>query len=261
MLNPCWSNSKRFLSVLVVLESLLFLQNVKNFKNSVALFWRLSRRLVQSHVPGAGPHREFSRLTDRSMPQSRKILRIFFKIWVFNAFRDSVWRLVRGWKVQSRGDSEIFAAYLATPSRVELSVAKKHFDKFFKIFVLSVMATGPIDLLATWLSHENHVFCRNRSVFKCFQFFPRTSVTVHCLPYLKHSQTHRVTLEQTSIFTSFQLKIFKKKVWFFSFSLHTSCSESCLLESVSCWFHLGYLLFWWWVGWMLVVLGFLGIVD
>ena len=26
-----------------------------------------------------------------------------------------------------------------------------------------------------------------------FNFFPWTSVTVHCLPYLKHSQTHRVT--------------------------------------------------------------------
>ena len=138
---------------------------------------------------------------------------------------------------------------------------KKHLDKFFKIFVLSVLATGLGDLLTTWLSCENCVFCANRSVFKRFQFFPRTSVTVHCLPYLKHSQTHCVTLEQTSIFTTFQLKIFKKKVWVFSFSLHTLCFESCLLESVSCWFDLGYLLFRWWVGRMFVVLGFLGIVD
>ena len=56
--------------------------------------------------------------------QSRKILRIFFKIWVFNVSCNSVWRLVRKWKVQSREDLEIFAAYLATPSRVELSVTK-----------------------------------------------------------------------------------------------------------------------------------------
>ena len=136
------------------------------------------------------------------------------------------------------------------------SSCEKHLDKIFKIFVLSVLVTGPGDLLATWLSRENRVFCANRSVFKRFQFFPRTSVTVHCLPYLKHSQTYRVSLKQTSIFTSFQLKIFKKKVWVFSFSLHTSCSESCLLESVSCWFDLGYLLFRWWVGWIFVVLGF-----
>ena len=114
------------------------------------------------------------------------------------------------------------------------SSREKHLDKFFKIFVLSVLMTSPGDLLMTWLNRENRVFFANMSVFKRFQFFPRTSVTVHCLPYLKLSQTHRVTLEQTSIFTSFQLKIFKKKVWAFSFSLHTSCSESCLLEFVSC---------------------------
>ena len=141
------------------------------------------------------------------------------------------------------------------------SSREKHLDKFFKIFVLSVLATGLGDLLETWLNRENRVFCANRSVFKRFQFFPRTFVTIHCLPYLKLSQTHRVTLEQTSIFTSFQLKIFKKKVWVFSFSLHSACSESCLLESMSCWFDLGYLLFRWWVGHMFVMLGFLGFVD
>ena len=99
-----------------------FCKNVKNFKNSVALFWRLSRGLVQSHVLVAIPYRDFSRLIGGSMPQSRKILRIFFKSWVFNVSRDSIWQLVREWKVQSRKDSEIFAAYLATPSRVELPV-------------------------------------------------------------------------------------------------------------------------------------------
>lgn len=72
----------------------------------------------------ASLYRDFSRLTGGSMPQSRKILRIFFKIWVFNVSRNSVWRIVRKWKVQSREDLEIFAAYLATPSRVELSVTK-----------------------------------------------------------------------------------------------------------------------------------------
>ena len=101
-----------------------FCKNVKNFKNSVTLFWRLSCGLVQSYVPDASPHRDFSRLTIRSMPQLRKILRIFFKIWVFNVSRDSIWRLVRWWKVQSRENSEIFAAHLATVSQVELSIAK-----------------------------------------------------------------------------------------------------------------------------------------
>ena len=101
-----------------------FRKNIKNFKNSVALFWWLSRGLVQSHVLVTSPHRDFSWLTGGSMPQSRKILRIFFKIWVFNVPRDLVWQLVRGWKVQSWGDLEIFVAYLTTLSRVELQSRK-----------------------------------------------------------------------------------------------------------------------------------------
>ena len=105
-------------------KNFCFYKNVKNFKNSVALFWRLSRELVQSYVPIVSPHINFSWLTDWSMPQSWKILRIFFKIWVFNVSRDSVWQLVCGWKVQSWEGLEIFAAYLATLLRVELPVAK-----------------------------------------------------------------------------------------------------------------------------------------
>ena len=103
-----------------------FCKKCQNFKKrtSVALFWRLNLGLVQSHVPIVSPHRDFSRLSGRSMPQSRKILRKFFKIWVFNVSRDSVWRLVCEWKVQSREGSEIFAAYLVTLSQVELPVTK-----------------------------------------------------------------------------------------------------------------------------------------
>ena len=101
-----------------------FYKNVKNFKNGVVLFWRLSGELVQSHVPVASPYIDFSRLTGGSMPQSWKILRIFFKIWVFNVSCDSIWRLIHGWKVQSQEDLEVFMAYLATPSLGELPVTK-----------------------------------------------------------------------------------------------------------------------------------------
>ena len=123
-----------------------FCKKCQNFekKTSVALFWQLNLGLVQSHVPVVSPHRDFSRLSCRSMPQSQKILRIFFKIWVFNVSHD-----------------------LATCSRVEGPVARrlrdfrglprdslagrtssheKHLEKFFKIFFLSVLATGPSDL-------------------------------------------------------------------------------------------------------------------
>ena len=126
ILNFCWSNTKIFLNVLIVSGKcfIFFCKNVKNFKNSVALFWRLSRGLVQSHVLVASPHRDFSWLTGGSMSQSRKILRIFFKIWVFNVSHGSDRRLIREWRFQSRGYSEIFVAYFVTLSRVELPVAK-----------------------------------------------------------------------------------------------------------------------------------------
>ena len=75
------------------LESTLFLQKLKNFKNSVALFWRLSCESSKSHATAASSRVDFGDLfvSERS---SRK------------------------------GYIEIFAAQLATPSRVDLSVAK-----------------------------------------------------------------------------------------------------------------------------------------
>ena len=76
------------------------------------------------------------------------------------------------------------------------SSCEKHLDKFFKIFVLSVLAIGPDDLLATWLSCENHVFCAYRSVFKCFQFSLEHFWLFIVFPISNLSKTYRVTLEE-----------------------------------------------------------------
>ena len=210
------SNTKRFLSVLVVFWKVFcFCKNVKNFKNSVALFWRLNRGLIQSHVPVASPHKDFSQLTGGSMPQSQKILRIFFKIWVFNISRDSVWRFVRRWKVQSRGDLEIFVAYLATLSRVEL--CEKHLNKFFKIFFLSVLATSPGDLLVTWLNRKNRVFCAYKSVF------PSNISDCSLSSPFQTSLKLTVSLSKNLHFCIFNLQISKKKVWVFLSSIYISC--------------------------------------
>ena len=75
------------------LESTLFLQKLKNFKNSVALFWRLSRGSSKSHATAASSRVDFSDLfvNERS---SRE------------------------------GYTEIFAVQLTTPSRVNLLVTK-----------------------------------------------------------------------------------------------------------------------------------------
>ena len=44
------------------LESALFLQKMKNFKNSVALFWRLSRESSKSHAIAASLQVDFGDL-------------------------------------------------------------------------------------------------------------------------------------------------------------------------------------------------------
>ena len=75
------------------LESTLFLQKLKIFKNSVALFWRLSRRSSKSHATTASSHVDFGDL--------------------FASERSNC-----------EGYTEIFVAQLATPSRVDLLVAK-----------------------------------------------------------------------------------------------------------------------------------------
>ena len=75
------------------LESTLFLQKLKNFKNSVALFWRLSRGSSKSHATAMSSRVDFGDL--------------------FASERSS-----------REGYTEIFAAQLATPLRVDLLVAK-----------------------------------------------------------------------------------------------------------------------------------------
>ena len=125
MVNLFCSNTKIFLSILAIFRKyFVFVKIVKIFKNSVALFWRLNRGLVQLHAPVASPHRDFSQFTSGSMSQSRKILRIFFKIWVFMFLVAQIGDLFAGGGSSHEGYSEIFPAYFVTPSRVELPVTK-----------------------------------------------------------------------------------------------------------------------------------------
>ena len=75
-------------------ECILFLQKPKKkFKNSVALFWRLSRGSSKLHASAASSRVNFGNLL-ASERSSRE------------------------------GYSEIFAAQLVTPSRVDLQVTK-----------------------------------------------------------------------------------------------------------------------------------------
>ena len=159
------------------------------------------------------------------MPQSRKILRIFFKIWIFNVPRDSVWRLVRGWKVQSLRDSEIFMAYLATLLQAELPVAKNtqiNFSKFFfQMFWRLVLATCTrFDSVA-----KIACFAQNGSVFEPFQFSLEFSWLFIVLPISNLSQTHHVTLEEPPF-----LHFFKKRYGFSYFLIPFHVYSMCFLD-------------------------------
>ena len=81
------------------LESILFLQKLKNLKNSVSLFWRLSRKSSKSHAIAASSQVDFGDL--------------------FTSERSSRERY-----------TEILTAQLATPSRVRLLVAKNTWQIF-----------------------------------------------------------------------------------------------------------------------------------
>ena len=69
-------------------------------------------------------HRRFWRLTGESLSQSWTKLRKFSKILGFYNSRDSVWRLVCEWKIQSWGCTKNFAAPFATYLRVDILVSK-----------------------------------------------------------------------------------------------------------------------------------------
>ena len=75
------------------LESILFLQKLKNFKNNVALFWRLSHGSSKSRNSAVSSRVNFGDL--------------------FASERSN-----------HEGYIEIFAAQLATPSQVDLQIAK-----------------------------------------------------------------------------------------------------------------------------------------
>ena len=151
------------------------------------------------------------------MSQSRKILRIFFKIWVFIVSHGSVWWLVRGWRFQSRGYSEIFAAYLVTLLRVEFPVAKNT-QKNFQNFVSKVFGGLPWRLVHDLIqSRKTRVLCfKDSFILKLFSC-PSNILTVHC----PLSQTHCVSHLNHHFHHLLNFNL-QKKVWVFWISLRLS---------------------------------------
>ena len=130
ILNFCWSNTKRFLSLLVVFGKVFyFYKNCKKKRKKISkTVLPYSSDLVaglSSHMPQSRALlKRFSRPSGGSMSQSRKRLRKFFINSVFFISCDSVWWLVHGWKLQSWGYLEIFTAPFMTFLWVDLLVTK-----------------------------------------------------------------------------------------------------------------------------------------
>ena len=129
MLNLCWSNTKRFLSVLVVFgKSFVFAKMSKILKPLLPCF---GNSVVDwfSCTSQSWAHTEiFHGSLAGRCPNREKYLE-YFSNFGFLCFL----RLVHRWKVQLWRDLEIFAAYLTTPSRVELPFVKNtsiNFSKF-----------------------------------------------------------------------------------------------------------------------------------
>ena len=114
-------------------------------------------------------------------------------------------------------------AYHVTPSRVELPIAKNTWINFLKFFVLSALATGPGDLLATGLSREKCMFCVSRLVFKTFQFSLDLFVTIHCLPHFITLLNTSGTQPKPPLLIISPTSFSKKKVWVSIFSLYFTC--------------------------------------
>ena len=144
------------------LESTLFLQKLKEFKNSVALFWRFSRESSKSHATAASSRVDFGDL--------------------FTSERSS-----RGGYIDFCGSAR--DSLVGRPSSHE-----KHLEIFsqFWLWVFWWLA------LATCFNREKRVFCVSKTVFKNFLIFPSTfcdcSLSSLFLSQLKLTQTLCVTL-------------------------------------------------------------------
>ena len=221
ILNFCWSNTKIFLGILVVFGKYFgFTKIVKIFKKQCCLVLATWSRVNPVACPQSRAHTvSFRDSLASQCPSHKKYLENFSK----SGFLGFSWLNVvtcSQVEVQSQKSYRKFCDSTHNSLAGGTSSCEKHLEKFFKIFVLSVLVTCPGDLNATWLSRENRVFCANRSVFKTFWVFPRTFVIVHCLPRFYLSQTHWVTLEKPPFVHHFNFNLQEKGMGFLILTIY-----------------------------------------
>ena len=143
----------------------------------------------------------------------KKDLENFQKFWVFRFLATQFGGLFESGSFSH----ELTQKFSRLPSRLPRGwnfQSWKILRQIFQKFCLRCLATCPGDLYATWYNCEKCVFYAFWIVFKNFQFFPQTFVTIHCLPRLYLSQTHRVTLEKPPFFHHFNFNLQEKGMGF-----------------------------------------------
>ena len=152
------------------------LKNVENFKNCAALFQRLASQVK----PIACPNSELTQKVSAThwqvkVPVAKQSFQnFFFKNLVFQISCDSIWRLVREWKLQSQVLLRTFGDSCRDSLVSGTSCRKKHFKTNFKILSHGFLATCFGNLFATQYSREKRVFCTLivffKTILKTFQF-------------------------------------------------------------------------------------------
>ena len=143
---------------------------VKNFKNCVALFWRLGLESVQSLAPCHEHHSE--NIRDSLVGQSSSREKYLEKFSKSRFLGFSRLRLVTCSQVKAP-IARVTPKFLRLPSRLPLRwnfQSQKTLRKIFQKFHLRCLAACPGNLNMTWFNRENHVFYPLGTVFKTFQF-------------------------------------------------------------------------------------------
>ena len=191
------SNTKRFLSVLVVFGKHFVFTKTENFKNSVALF-RLSQVTCHSRV-----------LVGR------------------------FWRLVRKWKVQSQGVHRDFRGSARDSLASETSSCEKNLANFFQNFWLEVFGDWKLAIVwrlssvakIAWFAKRSFFFFFNTNLKKSLNFF--FSCILWLFIFWSHFQYFNTTVVNSKIFHYFVtiFSIFKERYGFcpLLFIFHSYC--------------------------------------
>ena len=149
MLNPCWSNTKRFLSVLVIFGKSFVFTKMSKFSKTVLPCFGNSIASWSSHMSQSQAHTLiFCGSLAGHCPSREKYLEYFSKFGFLMFLATQSGDLFVSGRSSHEGYTKIFAASLMTYSWVELPVAKNTW-KIFQNLSLRCFVAYPGDLLVT----------------------------------------------------------------------------------------------------------------